>query len=66
MLRLWVSTRFSTTSVCQGRTEEAERLSNRSIRLLNSIAAYVDVFELDGRSLVCEPRVAGNHRGEAV
>lgn len=66
MLRLWVSTRFSTTLVFQGLTEEAERLSNRSIRLLDGIAAYVDVFELDGGSPVCKPRVAGDHRSEAV
>lgn len=46
--------------------EEAEGLANSSMRLLDRIAADVDVFKLKGRSAVGEPCVAYDDRDEAV
>lgn len=51
---------------CQGHTEEAERLPNRSIRLLDRIASNVDILELNSRSSMRKPRIACNHRSKAV
>ena len=53
-------------SALSKRTEEAERLPNSSIRLLNGITPHVNILEFNSRSAMCEPSIADNHRSKAV